>query len=177
MVYFLSGGCKNGKSMLAQHLCKKMAAGGPMYYVATMIPGDEEDHARIRKHIADREGWGFTTLEQGRNLPACLDRADPEGTFLLDSVTALLGNEMFSPDGFDPNCGERVYEDLKSFIGRVKNAVLVSDFIYSDAERYDEWTELYRRALARADRAALYCDCVIEVCLGQTIVHKGVLDL
>ncbi|MCQ2452222.1 MAG: bifunctional adenosylcobinamide kinase/adenosylcobinamide-phosphate guanylyltransferase [Oscillospiraceae bacterium] len=178
MIYYLSGGCKNGKSMLAQRLCKKMAGDGPLYYVATMIPGDEEDRARIRKHIADREGWGFETLEQGRNLPACLERANPNGTFLLDSVTALIGNEMFTRDGgFHPDCGEKVAEDLATFVRGVKNAVLVSDFIFGDAERYDEWTEAYRRALAQADRVAALCDTVVEVCLGYNMVHKGVLEL
>ena len=177
MTYYISGGCKNGKSMLAQRLCRTIAGDGPLYYVATMIPHDEEDRARIRRHIADRKGWGFQTLEQGRDLPACLDRADPEGTFLLDSVTALLGNEMFPPEGFDPDCGEKVAADLTAFIRRVKNAVLVSDFIFSDAERYDEWTETYRRALARVDRIALECDNVIEVCMGHRIIHKGELKL
>ena len=177
MTYYISGGCKNGKSMLAQHLCRSLAEGGSMYYVATMIPHDGEDEERIRRHIKDREGWGFQTLEQGRDLPAFLERADRNGTFLLDSVTALLGNEMFPPEGFDPDCGERVAADLTAFIRGVKNAVLVSDFIFSDAERYDEWTETYRRALARADRVALECDNVIEVCMGHRIVHKGELKL
>ena len=177
MTVYISGGCKNGKSMLAQRLCRDLAAGGPLYYVATMIPGDDEDRTRIRRHVADREGWGFETLEQGRDLTACLDRADPEGTFLLDSVTALVGNEMFGPDGFDPDCGERVAEDLRTFIGRVRNAVIVSDYIFSDAETYDEWTETYRRALALADRTTLLCDRVIEVCAGRQIVHKGGADL
>jgi len=177
MTYFLSGGCKNGKSMLAQHLCKKLAGDGALYYVATMIPSDDEDHARILRHIADREGWGFETLEQGRNLPACLERADSKGTFLLDSVTALLGNEMFCNGEFNPDCAERVAADLTEFISRARNVVLVSDYIYADAERYDEWTECYRRALARVDRIALLCDNVIEVCLGNNIVHKGALNL
>ena len=40
--------------------------------------------------VAQRAGMGFITLEQGTNVLGCLDKADPEGTFLLDSVTALL---------------------------------------------------------------------------------------
>lgn len=43
MRYFLSGGSKSGKSMLGQRLARDMAAGGPLYYIATMIPRDEED--------------------------------------------------------------------------------------------------------------------------------------
>ena len=53
MRYFLSGGSKSGKSMLGQRLARDMAAGGPLYYIATMIPRDEEDQARIRRHLQE----------------------------------------------------------------------------------------------------------------------------
>ena len=62
MNVFISGGAKNGKSMFAQRAAKEMAEekGARLYYVATMIPHDEEDEARIARHIREREGWGFT---------------------------------------------------------------------------------------------------------------------
>ena len=63
MTIFLSGGAKNGKSTLAQELAVKLSGAGKRYYVATMIPTDEEDLARIRRHIADRDGLGFETIE------------------------------------------------------------------------------------------------------------------
>lgn len=49
MTIFLSGGAKNGKSTLAQELVVKLSGAGKRYYVATMIPTDEEDLARIRR--------------------------------------------------------------------------------------------------------------------------------
>lgn len=175
MTVFLSGGCKNGKSTLAERAVKALAGDGPLYYIATMIPHDEEDDTRIRRHVEARQGLGFTTLEQGRDLLACLDRAEETGSFLLDSVTALLANEMFLPGGvMDGSAGERVAGELLTFAGRVRNAVFVSDFIYSDAGRYDEYTEAYRRGLALCDRTlASVCDSVAEVCSGQVILHKG----
>ena len=59
MNVFISGGCKNGKSMYAQEIARDMAReqGVPMYYLATMIPTDDEDRARIRRHIGERDGW------------------------------------------------------------------------------------------------------------------------
>ena len=77
MSTFISGGCKNGKSLYAQRVAR--AAGAPLYYIATMIPRDWEDDARIARHRAEREGWGFETLECGRSILSCLDRADPDG--------------------------------------------------------------------------------------------------
>ena len=54
MSVFISGGCKNGKSFYAQRIAK--AGGAPLYYIATMIPHDEEDLARIRRHRDERAG-------------------------------------------------------------------------------------------------------------------------
>ncbi len=178
MTVFLSGGCKNGKSTLAERALQSLAGDGPLYYVATMIPHAEEDLARIRRHVAERRGMGFITLEQGQNILFCLDRAEERGAFLLDSVTALLSNEMFQGGTVDLEAGERVALDLRAFAERVEHAVFVSDFIYSDAGRYDEYTEEYRRGLALCDRTlAAVCDTVAEVCSGQVILHKGVLPI
>jgi adenosylcobinamide kinase/adenosylcobinamide-phosphate guanylyltransferase len=175
MTIFLSGGAKNGKSSLAQDLAVRISGDRPRYYVATMIPVDEEDRCRIRRHVADRSGLDFQTVECGRNILSCLEGLDRRGTFLLDSVTALLMNEMFSDDGdVDFLAGGRCASDLTAFISAVENAVIVSDAIYADAARYDEITELYRASLAEADRAcARACDTVIEMVAGQPIIYKG----
>ena len=148
MIAFITGGAKNGKSSYAQDLAVKLASGGKHYYLATMIPCDEEDNDRIRHHIADRAGLGFETVEQGRDIARCLERADREGTFLLDSVTALLLNELY-PDPttwkLDADAPDRCQKGLETLCNQVQNIVLVSDYIYSDAAKYDEETEVYRR--------------------------------
>ena len=176
MSTYISGGCKNGKSFYAQRAAE--ACGRPLYYIATMIPRDEEDLARIRRHRDERAGWGFETLECGRDILRCLDDADPRGSLLLDSVTALLSNEMFSASGMDEVAPARIADALEEFVRRASNTVLVSDFIFSDAMLYDEWTEAYRRGLASIDRRlAAACDNVIEVASGRFIVHKGALPV
>ena len=174
MSTFISGGCKNGKSFYAQRIAK--AEGTPLYYIATRIPRDREDDARIARHREERAGWGFETLECGADILTCLDKADPAGAFLLDSVTALLSNEMFTESGMNPGAPEKLERELVAFVRRAPGTVLVSDYIYSDANLYDEWTEAYRQGLAHIDRAlAAACDNVLEVVHGQVIVHKGVL--
>lgn len=174
MSTFISGGCKNGKSYYAQRIAK--AAGSPLYYIATMIPHDDEDDARILRHQNERDGWGFETLECGTDILSCLDRADPDGSFLLDSVTALLSNEMFAPDGFHAEAPEKIAAELCEFVRRAPKTVLVSDYIYSDAALYDEWTEAYRRGLAHIDCAVAHAsDNVLEVVNGQIICFKGEL--
>ena len=72
MTIFVSGGAKSGKSSLAQDLTVALSNGGTHYYVATMIPVDDEDRERIRLHLLDRAGMGFETMECGRNILSCL---------------------------------------------------------------------------------------------------------
>ena len=176
MSTLISGGCKSGKSFFAQRIAR--AAGSPLYYIATMIPCDSEDEARIRKHREARAGWGFETLECGRDILSCLGQADAGGAFLLDSVTALLSNEMFTSSGMDAEAPERVARSLIEFVRRAPQTVLVSDYIYSDALLYDPWTEAFRRGLAQIDRAlATHCDNVLEMSCGTPIVHKGRVKL
>lgn len=184
MNVLISGGAKNGKSYYAQQTAKELAAGGPLYYIATMIPRDEEDRARIARHLKERDGWGFTTIEQGKSILSLIGREDVDlaGSFLLDSVTAVLENEMFPVAvkdgcaeflGEDMDAPERVSAELVAFARAVKAAggsvVFVSDSIYGDALGYSESTERYRKALAGADRAlARVCDKVTEVTCGIT---------
>ena len=176
MTYFISGGAKNGKSTLAQDLTLALSKGGKHYYVATMISTGAEDDERIRRHIADRDGMGFETVECFRNILDCLQTADKNGVFLVDSVTALIQNSLFPPEKnyeMDLEAANRCADELEVFAKTVRHVVFVSDYIYSDAGRYSESTEMYRKCLADIDRRlAKVCDTVIEVSAGQPIVHK-----
>ena len=175
MTYFISGGAKNGKSTLAQNIA--VALDGKRYYVATMISTGEEDNERIRRHIEDRDGMGFETVECFRNIMDCLNTADKDGVFLVDSVTALIQNSLFPMEKnyeMDLEAANRCAGELVEFAHTVRHAVFVSDYIYSDAEAFSVSTEMYRKCLASIDRRlAQICDTVIEVSAGQSIVYKG----
>lgn len=181
MTIFISGGAKNGKSSFAQDLAVALSKGRKHYYVATMIPTGEEDDERIRRHIADRDGLGFETVECSKNVMSCLTVADKDGTFLVDSATALLQNAMFPVEknfALDIDAAHRCADELIEFAKTVGHAVIVSDYIYSDVGQYSESTELYRKCLADIDRRlAAVCNTVIEVCAGQVIIHKGDLRI
>ncbi len=178
MTVFISGGAKCGKSAIAQDIAVKLAAGERLCYVATMIPTGAEDNDRIRRHLADRAGMGFETVECFRNIRSI---ADKKGTFLVDNITSLMQNALFPPENgyeMDISAAERCAGELVEFVKTVRHAIFVSDYIYSDAERYSESTERYRRCLADADRAlAGICDVVIEVAAGIPIIHKGAISL
>jgi len=140
-----------------------------------MKPVDAEDDERIARHRDERDGWGFITVEQATQIEDVLDKCDVSGSFLLDSLTALLAEEMFSRDGrIDEHAVDRVGLGLSRVLNAVDNIVVVSDYIYSDAELFDPLTELYRKSLAQLDCvAAKLCDVVIEVAYAGVAVHKG----
>ena len=96
---------------------------------------------------------------------------------MVDNITSLMQNAMFPPEKnyeMDLAGANRCAAELIEFAKTVRHAVFVSDYIYSDAERYSESTEMYRKCLADIDRRlAKVCDTVIEVSAGQRIIHKG----
>jgi len=172
MRLLVSGGCKMGKSTLAQRLAALQ--GEKRVYIATMRPRDAEDDARVARHQAERMGWGFKTVECFTGIEALKGRFSSGTSLLLDSTTALLAEEMFGPGEIDESAARRVAEGLLSLVGESGNIVIVSDTIYSDAMTFGATTEAYRRGLAAIDRSlAARCDGVIEMVFGRPIVHKG----
>ena len=146
-----------------------------MYYIATMNPVDAEDNERIAKHRREREGWGFTTIEQPFDIEKILLKCDCGGSFMLDSLTALLANEMFPPGSSineDATC--KISAALYGILEQIRDIVIISDYIYSDACIYDPLTAKYRKSLAQIDRiTAGNSDLVLEMAYTNVIVHKG----
>ena len=174
MIILFTGGSACGKSSYAESVCVQMPE--PRYYIAAMKPYGAEGEARIKRHRAMRAGKGFETVECFTNILSALDGRN--GTFLLDSVTALLSNEMFRADGtMDEAAPQRVADELVRFAQRAENVVFVSDYLCSDGVRYDEWSEAFRRGLAYIDRRlAAVCGNVAEFCYTRPIWYKGGWD-
>ena len=177
MNILILGGARSGKSDFAQELALDLAGEGRRYYVATMIPEDDEDQLRIRSHIRRREGMGFETVEQGRHILDCLERTDASATFLLDSVTSLLTNELFPREKayeMDEEAAERCGRELLELTGRTGNLVLVADNLFFDASHYDVSTDSFRRLLGKiCSQLAEACEVVLEMSCGNLIIHKG----
>lgn len=176
MIVYISGGCKNGKSSYAEKIANALKQKeNPLYYIATMIPSDKEDEERIKRHKEQRKEFNFTTIELKRNINEIEKICDLDGTFLIDSTTALLSNEMFLEDGsFIENSYKKVANDLIYIVKKLKNVVIVSDYIFSDSINYDKYTENYKKGLGFIDKVlAKESDILIEVCYGNMIFYKG----
>lgn len=176
MNVFISGGCKNGKSTYAEKIAVALSKkANPLYYIATMNPLDSEDDDRIAKHRKSREGFGFNTVECQKDIVNIATICNITGTFLLDSLTALLANEMFPSSGkINLQAHNEISDELTTVLRSVGNMVIVSDCIYSNSEFYDEYTENYIKGLTHIDcQCASLCDVVIEVCYNNLIFYKG----
>ena len=85
MTVFIAGGAKCGKSAIAQELAVKLAGGGKLYYVATMIPTGAEDDDRIRRHQAIRDDL----LRVLRGVEGAFARTPEAGSYLFPRLPAL----------------------------------------------------------------------------------------
>lgn len=171
MKIIVSGGAKNGKSTFSENLIKELQGNRNIYYIATMIPHDNEDDLRIKNHKEERKDKGFVTIECGYDVGS-LD-LEYDAVYLLDSITALLSNEMFKNKEVFLDAGKKVLDDLITLSNKVKDIVFVSDYIYSDANQYDSYSEKYRENLAYIDKGlAKICDQVYEVSFGNIKEHK-----
>ena len=176
MKIFITGGCKNGKSTYAELLVNELKNPlKPLYYLATMVPSDEEDHERILRHRRQRENFSFETIEIPYDIDNCLKICDKDGVFLLDSITALLSNEMFKLNGtINKNAHIKIIKDINNLLSEINSIVLVSDYIFSDFYPYDDLTNDYRKGLGEIHKhIARFCDVVIEVAFGNLTIHKG----
>ena len=169
MLSLIIGGAGSGKSALAEALCCSLE--GPRLYIATMPAVDGESLKRIEKHRRQREGLRFDTLE----CPAGLDRAEiPEGAnALLEDLSNLLANELFSPEG---RGADAVRRGLQRVCERCANLTVVTNEVFSGGTDYGEGTMRFLWELAALNRElAAEADLVAEAVCGLPNVLKGAL--
>lgn len=66
--------------------------------------------------------------------------------------------------------------DIETLCARCRKLVIVSDDLYSDARRFDAWTQGYCAGLGLiCRRAAAACDVAVEVTADFPICWKGAL--
>lgn len=175
MFYLISGGSGSGKSGFAEAVSVELHAeekNEPFLYIATMMASDEEAQKKIERHRTMRKGKGFTTLECFTKLKEASVPSDC--TILLDCLSNLVANEMFSKDGAKEQVVEEVSEGVEHLLKQCRNLVIVTNEIFSDGCQYDETTRQYIRNLGRLNRhLAERADKVVEVVCGIPLYHKG----
>jgi adenosyl cobinamide kinase/adenosyl cobinamide phosphate guanylyltransferase len=85
----LLGGARSGKSRLAVELA--LAAGGPVSYIATAEPLDEEMAERIALHRAERPG-SWETLEEPCALADTVSSVGTDRVLVIDCLSLWVAN-------------------------------------------------------------------------------------
>ena len=174
MLTLVSGGSASGKSEFAESLVVNSGCEN-RWYLATMLPYDEECHRRIARHRQMRAKKGFETLEVPYALQQ-LELTEPmqSGCALLECMSNLVANEVFAPEGRGADCSEVLKCGLHHLAGTAAHLVIVTNDIFSDGVTYDPETEQYRKILGEVNReAAAMADYVYEVVCGIPICVKG----
>lgn len=167
MLVLVIGGSGSGKSEYAEQRCVQFGT-QQKTYIAAMEPYDQESFERIARHQKMRSGKGFDTLECYTHL----EEADiPEnGTVLLECMSNLLANEMFSPAGRKEDTVSLILQGVRRIAERAEFVVIVTNQVFSDGIVYDRETERYLQYLGEINnRVAAFADEVIEVVHGIPI--------
>ena len=166
MFAMIIGGSASGKSALAERWAASLPL--PRIYLAAMQVLDEESRARVERHRAMRAGKGFETIE----AQTALWNTDLP-TVLLEDLSNLLANEMFSPEG---GGSEAALHGVQSLLARCDNLILVTNEVFSGGANYEGETEDWLAELAWLNRTlAAEADTVAEVVCGLPNLLKGAL--
>lgn len=167
MFTLVTGGAASGKSEYAESLTLRLP--GRRIYLATMQPFDRECLARIERHRRLRRNRGFETVERYTGLAGA---PIPAGAnVLLECMSNLTANELYSPDG---GGAEAVVQGVAALLERCGHLTVVTNEVFSGGAAYDESTLFYLRELGRINRAlAARADTVAEVVCGLPNILKG----
>lgn len=170
MMTLVVGGSASGKSEYAEGLILS-AKGWPRTYIATMQPFDEECLRRIEKHRLMRASKSFETVECYTDLASV---TVPGGAVLLECMSNLCANEMYSPQGSGENAEPAVLKGVEHLRRQCTDLVIVSNEVFSGGSRWQGDTLRYLELLGRVNCAlAAMADNVCEVVYGVPVYYKG----
>jgi adenosylcobinamide kinase / adenosylcobinamide-phosphate guanylyltransferase len=99
-IVLLTGGCRSGKSRLAQRLAESLPA--PRVFLATSVATDAEMTARVAQHQEARTAGGWITLEEPEEVAIALVSAQAGAVIVVDCLAVWVGNLMWTTGMRDP---------------------------------------------------------------------------
>ena len=104
-IQLILGPNNSGKSLYAENLAVQNN-NNPLIYLATMVPQTDENLQRIKKHISQRSGKGFQTIEEPWNIHTL--EFPSNAVVLLEDASNLLANGIFIHKSNETECFERI---------------------------------------------------------------------
>ncbi|MGX6441705.1 bifunctional adenosylcobinamide kinase/adenosylcobinamide-phosphate guanylyltransferase [Neobacillus sp. K501] len=180
---FITGGVRSGKSNYAEQMAVEIARkyDGQLTYIATGVPSDQEMKQRIAKHQQDREAglFNWKTIERSLKIGEIADGFCKRDIILLDCVTTLLNNELFSNDqdwdeAFIKMTLERIVNGILAIKSRAGTLIVVSNEVFYEPNVGNELVFTYRKLLGQIhQRLVENADQAILVEAGIPIMMKG----
>ncbi len=170
MFILITGGCKNGKSSIAEKILTSYDT--PRFYIATMEPFGSEAEEAIARHRKIREGKNFTAIEKYTDIS---EITLPRNCgVLLECMCNLCANEMFSAKERNP--AEKIIRDTETLIKSAEIFVAVTNQVGGDGIKYSLETMEYIKQMGLLnDGLAALADIVIEAVFGIPVSLKGEL--
>ncbi|CAG0908024.1 unnamed protein product [Cyprideis torosa] len=153
---FPQGGSRSGKSSYAQKWAEELGAEEKIF-VATSPHLDEEMSERIARHRLEREGRGWDTVEEQRDISRVIEQSHGADVLLIDCLTLWVNNilytaeqrgEQFSEDAMLAHC-EDVIRSAQAHPGTL---LFVSNEVGSGIIPGNQQTRLYRDLVGRCNQ-------------------------
>lgn len=168
MFILITGGCKNGKSSIAEKILTAHKV--PRFYIATMEPFGSEAEEAIARHRKIREGKNFTSIEKYTDISEI--KLPQKCGVLLECMCNLCANEMFSAK--EKNPAEKIIRDTEMLIKSAEIFVAVTNQVGSDGIKYSPETMEYIKQMGLLNNGlAALADVVIEAVFGIPVLLKG----
>ncbi|MDQ1003182.1 adenosylcobinamide kinase/adenosylcobinamide-phosphate guanylyltransferase [Neobacillus niacini] len=181
---FITGGVRSGKSYFAEKMAVEHAKenGGQLTYLATGLASDSEMRERIAKHQNDRESGKsrWRTIEQSQNIGESADYFNKEDIILVDCVTTLLNNELFSSkqewdESFLAHVIEMIITGINKLRERSQVLIVVSNEVFYESIAENDLVFSYSRILGKIHQQLVKeADQAFLVEAGIPINMKGV---
>ncbi|MPM19411.1 Bifunctional adenosylcobalamin biosynthesis protein CobU [bioreactor metagenome] len=113
-IILVTGGARSGKSNFAEKLC--IDQNNSTAYIATSIPFDDEMKDRVKKHKESRhQDW--KTYEIYKDIYSIIKEiSNNHETVILDCVTLLVNNLMFTYDMDIDKANQEEINELEKYI-------------------------------------------------------------
>ena len=154
----VTGGSGSGKSAFAEEQILKFPEKNRLY-IATMVCFDEESRQRLKRHRKMRKEKHFDTPECPTDLVHV--RIPKDTAVLLECMSNLAANEVFSPEGAKEHAYEAICDGILHLKEQAADVCVVTNEIFSDGMVYDKETENYQRLLGRINA---YLAEISDVC-------------
>ena len=168
MIILIYGHNQSGKSSYAEDLISHMDS--KKYYLATMIPYDDDGIARINRHRAMRAGLGFVTIECPYDI-SDID-IDHDSIVLLEDSSNLIANNIFDKH----KKIDDIIDDILALSKKCQYLFIIAiDPV--DSSLYDDETHMYIKDMLYCNKRLYdHSDIVIHMADSDSIIEKGDLD-